>query len=44
MEIEDIYDEFESRLRRYAMGLTHDSDGADDLVQETFISLSDPLV
>lgn len=37
MSVDDIYDEFESRLRRFAMSLSHDADVADDLVQETFI-------
>ena len=37
MPVDDIYDEFESRLRRFAMSLSHDADTADDLVQETFI-------
>ncbi len=37
MPVDDIYDEFESRLRRFAMSLSHDADVADDLVQETFI-------
>ncbi|MCI0440150.1 MAG: RNA polymerase sigma factor [Chloroflexi bacterium] len=40
MTIEDIYDEFEGRLRRYAMSLARDSDAADDLVQETLIRAS----
>jgi len=37
MTIADLYEEFETRLRRYAMSLARDSDRADDLVQETFI-------
>ena len=37
MTLEDLYDEFEARLRRYALGLVRDSDSAEDLVQETFI-------
>ena len=37
MTIADLYEEFEARLRRYAMSLARDSDRADDLVQETFI-------
>jgi RNA polymerase sigma-70 factor, ECF subfamily len=32
-----IYQEFESRLRRYAIRLARDADSADDLVQETLI-------
>lgn len=37
MTIDEIYAEFEGRLRGYAMTLTKDSFRADDLVQETFI-------
>ena len=37
MTIDDLYDEFERRLRGYAMRLQRDTDMADDLVQETFI-------
>jgi RNA polymerase sigma-70 factor (ECF subfamily) len=37
MTIDELYEEFEDALRRYAMSLTRDSDRADDLVQETFI-------
>ena len=33
----ELYDDCESSLRGYAVGLTHDPDHADDLVQETFI-------
>jgi RNA polymerase sigma-70 factor, ECF subfamily len=33
----DLYKEFERKLRRYAIHLTHDAHKADDLVQETFI-------
>jgi RNA polymerase sigma-70 factor (ECF subfamily) len=33
----DLYVEFESNLRGYAINLIHDPDRADDLVQETFI-------
>ena len=33
----DLYGEYASRLRGYALNLAHDSDRADDLVQETFI-------
>ncbi len=40
MTIEDLYDEFEGRLRRYAMTLARDSDAAADLVQETLIRAS----
>jgi len=35
--IADLYEHFETSLRRYAVSLAHDSDRADDLVQETFI-------
>lgn len=37
MTIDEIYTEFEGRLRSYATTLTKDSFRADDLVQETFI-------
>ena len=37
MTLADIYEEYEGRLRRYAMSLVQDSDRSDDLVQETFI-------
>jgi len=37
MTIADLYQEFEGKLRRYAMGLAQNADRADDLVQETFI-------
>ena len=37
MIVDDIYEEFEDWLRRFAMGLTHDRDRADDLVQDTMI-------
>ena len=37
MTIDEIYTEFEGRLRGYAITLTKDSFRADDLVQETFI-------
>lgn len=37
MTIDELYEDFEEALRRYAMSLTRDSDRADDLVQETFI-------
>jgi RNA polymerase sigma-70 factor (ECF subfamily) len=35
--IADLYDEYEDRLRRYAISLVGDSDRAEDLVQDTFI-------
>jgi RNA polymerase sigma-70 factor (ECF subfamily) len=37
MTLAKMYEELEAPLRRYAMSLTHDSDKAADLVQETFI-------
>ena len=37
MIVDEIYEEFEDWLRRIAMGLTHDGDRADDLVQDTMI-------
>jgi RNA polymerase sigma-70 factor (ECF subfamily) len=37
MTLEDLYDEFEARLRRYAVSLVRDADHSEDLVQETFI-------
>ena len=37
MIVDEIYEEFEDWLRRFAMGLTHDGDRADDLVQDTMI-------
>ncbi len=37
MTFTDLYDDYESSLRGFAISLTHDPDRADDLVQETFI-------
>lgn len=37
MTLDDLYEEYESPLQRYANSLIHDTDSADDLVQETFI-------
>ena len=37
MTLEDLYEEFEARLRGYAFSLAHDSHTADDLTQETFL-------
>lgn len=37
MTLSDLYDDYEDLLWRYAQRLTHDSQQADDLVQETFI-------
>lgn len=37
LTIAELYEEYDDQLRRYAMGLTRDSDRASDLVQETFI-------
>jgi len=36
----DLYGDYAGRLRGYALSLAHDSDRADDLVQETFIRAS----
>src|SRR5512136_434399 len=36
----ELYGEYAGRLRGYALNLAHDSDRADDLVQETFIRAS----
>jgi RNA polymerase sigma-70 factor (ECF subfamily) len=35
-----VYQDFEARLRRYAVRLARNADSADDLVQETFIRAS----
>jgi RNA polymerase sigma-70 factor (ECF subfamily) len=37
LTIDELYEEYDNRLHRYAMGLTRDSNRASDLVQETFI-------
>ncbi len=37
MTLSELYDQFERDVRRYATGLTRDSDWADDLAQDTFI-------
>ena len=37
MIVDDIYEEFEDWLKRFALGLAHDGDRADDLVQDTMI-------
>jgi RNA polymerase sigma-70 factor (ECF subfamily) len=37
LTIRDLYDEYEARLKRYALSLARDHDQADDLVQETMI-------
>ncbi len=37
MTLAELYDEYETMLRRYATRLADDADRADDLVQETFI-------
>jgi len=37
LTIEELFVEYEGRLRRYAFSLVHDLDRADDLVQETMI-------
>lgn len=36
MEIAELYEKYHDRLLRFALSLAHDSDLADDLVQETF--------
>jgi RNA polymerase sigma-70 factor, ECF subfamily len=38
--VTDLYTSYEAQLRRYAEGLTHDYDQAEDLVQEAFIRVS----
>jgi RNA polymerase sigma-70 factor, ECF subfamily len=37
MDMDELYREFEERLRSYGTRLARDTDRADDLVQETFI-------
>ncbi|MBI1880020.1 MAG: RNA polymerase sigma factor [Chloroflexi bacterium] len=37
MTLTDLYEEYETYLRGYALRLGHDAQQADDLVQETFI-------
>ncbi len=37
MTLEDLYEEFEARLRGYAWSLTHNPYAAEDLTQETFV-------
>ena len=37
MTLADLYEEYEEKLRGYALKLTRDPHAADDLVQETFI-------
>ena len=37
MTFNELYDDYEAMLRRYAMSLSRDSHRADDIVQETFI-------
>ena len=37
IEIADLYQTYKEPLRRYAIRLTQDPTGADDLVQEPFI-------
>jgi RNA polymerase sigma-70 factor (ECF subfamily) len=39
--VNSLYTTYEAQLRRYAEGLTHDYDQADDLVQEAFIRAAD---
>ena len=38
--VTDLYTSYEAQLKRYAEGLTHDYDQAEDLVQEAFIRAS----
>lgn len=37
MTLDDLYDDYDALLQRYAYSLTRDPDRVDDLVQETFI-------
>ena len=37
MNLDQLYEEFEQKLYRYAISLAHNSHQADDLVQETFL-------
>jgi len=37
MTVDELYEQYELPLQRYANNLAHDADRADDLVQETFI-------
>ena len=37
MNVDQLYEEFEQKLYRYAISLAHNSHQADDLVQETFL-------
>ena len=37
MTVTELYEEYNDQLHRYAMGLTRDSNRANDLLQETFI-------
>ena len=37
MTLEDLYQQYEAELRRYAARLTRDPDQADDLVQDTYL-------
>jgi RNA polymerase sigma-70 factor (ECF subfamily) len=37
LTLDDLYQAFERKLKRYAVSLAHDSQKAEDLVQETFI-------
>lgn len=37
MTLDELYEEHESRLRRFARSLAHDTQQADELVQDTFL-------
>jgi RNA polymerase sigma-70 factor (ECF subfamily) len=37
LTVAELFEEYKDRLHRYAMGLTRDSNRANDLLQETFI-------
>ena len=44
MEFQDIYDQHEARVKKFVRALVRDEWAADDLVQETFISVQKNLV
>ncbi len=43
MEFKDIYDQHEARVKKFVRALVRDEWAADDLVQETFISVQKNL-